>query len=192
MTAGRIDLHDLSYLAGGSSRQIDALAVIRELGLWEALADYTPALAGTVPLGVDTPESDLDVICEARDLAAFTERVVGLYAGERDFGWQRGEHQGAESVAAWFSRDVWSFELFAQPVPVARQYACLHLLVEARLLELGGKPARDAIREMKREDWETEPAFAEYFGIAGDPYEELARLADVSDDELRRAISRAL
>jgi hypothetical protein len=189
----RIDLHDLSYLASGTPRQRDALRVIRELRLWENLAAYTPALAGTVPLDVDIEGSDLDIICDADDPGAFERDVRQLYSREADFRLQHypGSHVSYPTVVANFRRSGWSIELYAQPVPVAEQDACLHLLVEGQLLDLAGKLARDAIRELKRQGWATEPAFAAYFGLAGDPYEELARLAGASDEELRRVASQA-
>src|SRR4051794_2343577 len=115
------------------------------MGLWEALAEYTPALAGSVPLDIDLEDSDLDVICEAHDFAAFIRDLREMYGERSSFGVSREVEQGVETVFAWFTHDGWGVELFAQPVPVAQQYACLHLLVEARLLEIGGKPSRDAI-----------------------------------------------
>lgn len=192
MSGRRIDLHNLAYLAEGTPRQRDALRVIRELRIWEVLAAYTPGLAGTVPLGIDNPQSDLDVICEAHDFEA-VERDIGRLWEPRDINIFRDGVRGVETVLAGFMHDSgWWIELFAQPVPVARQRACLHLLVEERLLEIGGKPARDAIRQLKCQGVHTEPAFTAYFGIVGDPYEELARLAGADDEELRQAISRAL
>ncbi len=180
-----IDLHDLTYLLSGTARQREAYAVIEELGLFRDLAAYTPALAGTVPLGIDVESSDLDIICRARDLVEFSDRVRLLYDHQEAFGLSRQRVRGVESVVARFWYEGWTFELFAQDVPVAEQYACLHLLVEERLLRLGGAAARDAIRELKRQGLKTEPAFARYFGLAGDPYEELARLARAGDEELR-------
>lgn len=186
----RIDLHDLSYLAEGTPRQRDALRVIRELRLWENLAAYTPALAGSVPLNIDVEGSDLDVICESYDFSSF-ERDLCTLGDPRDIRVYRDVVRGVRSLLAWYRfDDSWGIEVFAQPVPVARQFACLHLLAEARLLELGGKPARDSIRELKRQGLKTEQAFAAYFGIAGDPYDELARLAGEGDEEVRRVVSR--
>ena len=71
-------------------------------------------------------------------------------------------------------------ELFGQPCPVQRQRACRHLIAEARLLALGGAEARDAIRKRKRSGMKTEPAFADYFRLEGDPYDVLEALSDLS------------
>jgi hypothetical protein len=185
-----LDLFDLSYLARGTPRQRDAHRVIEERGLWRDLTAFRPALAGTVPLDVDLAHSDLDVICEAHDLDAFAARVEALYGLCEGFCLARYPVRGVESVVSGFRLAGWSFELFAQPVPADRQWACLHLVAEARLLLLGGEPARQAVRELKRQGYRTEPAFAHTFGLPGDPYEELARLARVTDEVLRAVAGR--
>ena len=189
MSTPAIALHDLTYLLAGTARQREAYVVLADSGVFQDLAPYTPALAGTVPLDLDVEGSDLDIICRAGDLAEFENRVRRLYGDQEAFVVRRLAVRGAESVVAGFSFNGWAFEVFAQDVPVAEQYACLHLLVEDRLLRIGGEPARDAIRELKRQGLKTEPAFARYFALAGDPYEELARLARVSDDELRKEVN---
>lgn len=52
---------DTAYLAAGNERQRSAYRVLTELGLLERLASFNPILVGTVPLGIDIPDSDLDV-----------------------------------------------------------------------------------------------------------------------------------
>jgi hypothetical protein len=174
----KLDLHDLTYLRHGTPTQRAAAAAIDALGILDDLAEFTPALAGTIPLDVDLPGSDLDLICHAPDLAAFIGRVRELYDHLEAFRLTRERLRGVDSVVASFRHDGWGYELFAQPVPVAEQYACLHLLAEARLLATGGDEAREAIRALKRQGLKTEPAFARHFGLAGDPYEALARLGE--------------
>ena len=65
------------------------------------------------------------------------------------------------------------------------QYAYRHMIVEARLLKIGGPAARPAIRRLKREGRKTEPAFAHYFDLEGDPYETLLELDGLDVDALR-------
>jgi hypothetical protein len=185
VTRPALDLHDLSYLAAGTPRQRQAYAAIERLGIMADLARYTPALAGTIPLDLEVEGSDLDVICGAADLTEFSDRVRSLYGHHEAFAIGRQPVRGVDSAVPGFWYAGWNFELFAQDVPVAEQYACLHLLVEDRLLRLAGETARGAIRELKRRGLKTEPAFARYFGLAGDPYEALARLARASEEELR-------
>jgi len=51
------------YLAHGNSRQQTLWRVLQAEGVLETLAEYSPVIAGTIPLDVDTAESDVDVLC---------------------------------------------------------------------------------------------------------------------------------
>jgi Domain of unknown function (DUF4269) len=50
----------------------DALA---ECGVLEVLAPFDPRVAGTPPLGLDLPGSDIDVLCFAPSACVFTDIV---------------------------------------------------------------------------------------------------------------------
>ena len=65
------------------------------------------------------------------------------------------------------------------------------MIAEARLLSLAGESAKQAIRALKKQGIKTEPAFARYFGLLGDPYETLYALADASEAKLRDIVNRA-
>ncbi len=53
---------DPAYLADGNQRQRAAHRVLSELRIFEILAPYHAMLSGTIPLAIDIPESDLDVL----------------------------------------------------------------------------------------------------------------------------------
>jgi hypothetical protein len=91
-------------------------------------------------------------------------------------------------VIAKFSCGDFLVEIFAQPVPVQEQRGYRHLLVEDRLLRLGGKKARQEIRWLKLAGMKTEPAFAAYFHLPGDPYLTLLELAELDDARLRERL----
>ncbi|WP_394370273.1 DUF4269 domain-containing protein [Zobellia barbeyronii] len=38
----------------------------------EKLKEYNPILTGTIPIGIDLPESDLDIICYCKDHSTFS------------------------------------------------------------------------------------------------------------------------
>ncbi|MCI0476988.1 MAG: DUF4269 domain-containing protein [Anaerolineales bacterium] len=178
-----------TYLAHGTARQRRAYRALQSLGVLRVLRAYTPVLAGTIPLNVDIPGSDLDIICEARDLDAFTRVVTDRFGARSGFRIERATIKCIASVIANFDHAGFPIEIFGQPMPVTEQNAYRHLVVEARLLKIGGERARRAIRKMKNAGLKTEPAFARYFGIAGDPYEELLRLSRLSARELRRTFA---
>lgn len=91
---------------------------------------------------------------------------------------------------ASFNYGEFTVEIFGQPRPVVKQNAYHHMIVEARLLAIGGEQARREIRRLKASGLKTEPAFARYFDLEGDPYEVLLQLASLSEDKLRTGISK--
>lgn len=62
------------------------------------------------------------------------------------------------------------------------------MVVQARLLEIGGEALRQAVIALKRSGLKTEPAFARLLGLAGDAYQALLTLEASSDGDLRRLL----
>lgn len=182
---------DLSFLNAGSDRQRDAYQALIELDIFSVLAGHDPQLTGTLPLGIETPESDIDIICEAENLDAFDELVALTYGDMADFEQRRSEKEGVPTSIANFRYQRFPVELFAQPVPTEQQRSYRHMIAESRLLREGGEEATEAIREMKLEGMKTEPAFGEYFCLEGDPYLTLLELADAPTAELVEVVLNA-
>lgn len=184
------DLSDIEYLKCGSDAQRDAHRALVALEIFRTLSRYTPVLAGTLPLGISTAASDLDIICQARDLKEFLSFVTALYGDQKHFEGKIYSVRSEPAAVIRFRAEGFDFELFCQNTPVAEQWAVLHLMVERRLLLIGGGEARMRIQALKESGLKTEPAFAKHFGLSGDPYEELARLARVSEKELLKLLKR--
>jgi hypothetical protein len=182
---------DLTYLNRGSDRQRDAFRVLIELDLFSVLAEYDPLLAGTFPLGIETPQSDLDILCHAEDLERFGALVTAVYGDEDEFVLRRTEKNGKPTLICRLRVQNIPVEIFAQPIPSEEQNGYRHLLAEARLLREGGEDALLAIRELKLEGIKTEPAFGQYFCLSGDPYETLMELADASAEEVSEVVTQA-
>lgn len=168
-----------------------AHAVLGELRIFEILTEFKPVLVGTVPLGIDLPTSDLDIVCEVGALERFAEILRDAYGGYSGFELSRQPLSGCPAVLASFSSQGFSVELVGQAIPIAKQSAYRHMIVEERLLRFAGPAAREAIRALKRAGFETEPAFAQYFKLAGDPYRVLSDLYDASAEVLRCLVGDA-
>ncbi|HZQ37565.1 MAG TPA: DUF4269 domain-containing protein [Dehalococcoidia bacterium] len=181
----------LDYLGQGTLRQRAAAAALAKLGVFERLAPFGPLLAGTIPLDVDLPGSDLDVLCEAHDPDAFVAAARAGFGQCDGFSHHRAEHQGLPAAIVRFQAEGFAVELFGQPLPAAQQQAFLHLVAEARLLAAGGSDDREAIRALKLEGLNTEPAFGERFMLTGDPYVTLRQLAAAPDGEIAAIVARA-
>ena len=179
---------DIRYLSQGTPRQQHAYHAIQSLGILDTLADYHPILVGTIPLNIDIPTSDLDIICQADDIEAFGDLIQRHYGDYRDFGVRFKHHNNLPSYIANFRHDDFEFEVFAQHRPTTRQSAYRHMVIEYRLLTLAGEDAKSAIRKLKQEGMKTEPAFAHYFGLSGDPYQALLDLAEADEGTLESLV----
>ena len=189
------DWTDLRYLAAGTPRQQAAYRALCDLAVVDRLRQYGPVLVGTIPLHIDIPTSDLDIICEMHDPDQFAAYVEAAFGSQSGFRLKHTITNDLPTVTANFdypTADVppgFPIEIFGQPRPVTAQHAYRHMVVEARLLRLGGEQARTAIRDLKlQHGLKTEPAFARYFGLAGDPFVTLLALADLDDAALQAAV----
>ncbi len=185
-----MDWADISYLRAGTPRQQAAYTVLHDLDIFSQLHPYSPLLAGTIPLAVYTPQSDLDIICEAHNLNEFMDTITDCFGHHSAFVTRQKRLQNTDTAIIYFEYDEFPLEVFAQPRPVRQQNAYRHLLVESRLLAIGGDAARETIRTLKASGMKTEPAFAHYFHLAGDPYAVLLELSYLDAYELRSLIAR--
>ncbi len=185
------DWRDITYLQGGTERQRSAYASLRESRMLEILGGYDPVLVSTVCVDVDIPSSDLDLICEAQDLEAFSTFLSSTFGTFRGFSLHRSD-RSPPAIVAQFFHDSWEYEIFGQNLPVERQAAFRHLVQIDRVLGLGKVSWREAIRTLKLGGMKTEPALARCLGMGGDPYEAVLSLEDLSDHDLIAVMSRAL
>ena len=182
----------LDYLRTGAQRQKDAHAAIEKISVMDVLCGYDPILVGTIPIDIDIESSDLDMICCAQDLEYFSRLVQRTFGSQECFQLWARTIRGRQAVIAAFRFSEFTFEIYAQREQSEMQYGFRHMVVESRLLDLGGARMRDDIRRMKREGVRTEPAFAMYLGLnQEDPYESLLRLEEVSEEDLAQLVRRA-
>lgn len=156
-------------------------------GLLAALARFDPHVAGTPPLGLDLPDSDIDVLCHMADAFSFTRTLWDFARGLCGFT----VHQwtgGGRPIVASFRTAGWRIEVFGEARPVSLQRGWRHFAIERRLLALGGEALRAAVMERRRDGMKTEPAFADVLRLGGDPYVALLDLEAASDDALAQML----
>lgn len=165
-------LAGIDYLMQGNTRQQEACRVLRRLRMMEVLEEYHPVLVGTIPIDVDIPGSDLDVICrvEEGDRDVFESLLKRTFGGCEGFDYAAREVEGLSRQVGRFRYEGWALEIFGQPVPVEAQNGYRHMVVEHRLLQLLGDQGKEAIRRLKLQGFKTEPAFAQLLQLEGDPY----------------------
>lgn len=148
--------------------------------LFRDLAPYSPTLVGTFPLGLQVEGSDIDIACSgplAEIGAALEPYAVARISGD--------------TLVAAFAYDDLPIEVFAQSTPIHTQAGFRHMIVEGRLLALGGSVLRERVLAAKRAGTKTEPAFAELLGLPGDPYAALLALETATYDQLRELVAAA-
>ncbi|UYY76237.1 DUF4269 domain-containing protein [Sphingomonas sp. R1] len=166
-------------------------AALAQSGVLERLAAFDPHIAGTPPLGLDLPSSDIDILCHAPNPSQFDDGVWRALADCPGFAiWQWRDED--RPVVARFHCAGWVFELFGQALPVIEQAGWRHFQIERRLLALGGAAFRDAVLALRRAGAKTEPAVAELFGLAGEPYATLLTLEPLDDAALGQRIRHAI
>jgi hypothetical protein len=171
-----MDFTDIDYLKSGTERQRKAYSELISLGIFEELKEFDPILTGTVPLDIDLPESDLDIICHCHDHLSFVGLLWKLYSGNTGFCIKSDFINGKRTTVAQFNTQFFTIEIFAQSMPTQKQLAYRHMIVEHQILERKGDTFKLMIRKLKSEGFKTEPAFAKLLNLDGDPYKELLKL----------------
>jgi hypothetical protein len=141
----------------------------------EDLILYSPVLCGTIPIRIDTLQSDLDIVMEVHNFDVFEQEMRSLYGSYKGFKIKKKKIKTTESIKVNFEFEGFKFELFAQPKPVRNQNAYRHMIVEHMLL-IQHPHIREEILRLKENGLKTEPAFAQVLNIDGDPYDELILL----------------
>ena len=178
----RANWRRLDYLAHGNERQRSAHALLTA-GVWDALAAQCAdmALVSTLAIGLDRPGSDLDILCQHPDPAAF----VATFAEQ---GWQA----SAKGDNIWLLERVfpcaadsgcdnsiasWPLELYVTPAPIETLNGWRHLTLMAALLQhFGDAFYREVLRLRLEQGLKGEAAMCRLLGLAGDPYAALLTL----------------
>ena len=168
-----VDFQDISYLKNGNERQKSAYQTLIKYKVFEKLSAFNPLLAGTIPIDIDIPESDLDIICYWQNVSDFIALLEKSFATEQNFNLREETINGEQTVVANFWIDDFEVEIFGQNIPSKEQNAFKHMLIEHQILQEKDDGFRQKIIELKRQGLKTEPAFAQLLALAGNPYEAL-------------------
>jgi len=171
-----INFKNIKYLKEGNNRQQIAFNELIELNILKDLSKYNPVLAGTIPIEIDLPESDLDIICECKNHKFFSKKIIYLYGDKNNFKISLKQFNGIKSTVASFTGKSFKIEIFGQSIPIEKQNAYRHMIIEYKLLKEKGIKFKNEIIKLKKSGLKTEPAFAKLLGISGNPYIELLKL----------------
>ncbi|WBW96685.1 DUF4269 domain-containing protein [Oceanirhabdus sp. W0125-5] len=184
------DWRNIKYLNKGSKKQKSAYDVLIKSKIFKILKDYYPVLIGTIPIGIDVEKSDLDIACEVYDFNKFEEVVRGSFSNYSDFFIERIIKECKEVLVANFFVDEFEIEIYAEALPVEKQNGYRHMIIEDRILNIGGKNLKNQIIKFKKEGLKTEPAFAKYLNLGGNPYDELLKIEFISNEDIKKLVNK--
>lgn len=148
-------------------------------GVWDTLQSQCQdmALVSTVAIGLDKPGSDLDLVCQHPDPAAFA-------ASLRVQGWQGRERSKEVRVLKQTRRgpddQEWPLELYVTPSPIETLHGWRHLSLMATLLEHFGHDFYLAVMRLRHDaNLKGEAAICQLLHLPGDPYLALLALEGV-------------
>jgi len=170
------DFKNIDYLSIGNERQRQAYRELIDLNIFNLLKEFNPILAGTIPIEIDLPESDLDIICECKDHSEFSKVLTTHFSEKDGFEIKLYDRNGIETTLVRFNTRSFVIEIFGQNIPTHKQNAYRHMLIENKILNQKGAEFRSRVIALKSSGLKTEPAFAKLLGLKGDPYDELLRI----------------
>src|SRR5215813_4114164 len=94
---------DLTYLIHGTATQQAAYHSLEALQVLALLGAFDPVLAGTIPLDIDIPGSDLDIVCYATDVDAFAQHLHDTFGHYDPFMLQHTVVDGLPTVIGQFT-----------------------------------------------------------------------------------------
>ncbi|WP_412777368.1 DUF4269 domain-containing protein [Thalassospira lucentensis] len=187
----------LEKLQQASEVGANAALALQHADVLGLLAEFDPVIAGTLPIAINTEQSDIDILCHTVDLSRFNDCVDSAFSSYPHYRrHQRAptKHVGVASVVRFecAGGDCRGFEveIFATDCPSTAQYGFIHMLAEARILALLGPDFAKRVRALKRQNVKTEPAFAQLLRLSGDPYIGVAELANMSMAEMAAFVNR--
>mgnify|MGYP000008375329 CR=1 FL=1 len=166
----------IKYLKNGNKKQKEAYLDLKSNKVLELLAPFNPILTGTIPIGIDIPESDLDIICECKNHDDFSTFLKQKFSGYKDFNIYQTIQNTIPSTIATFKTENFLYEIFGQDIPTKNQNAYRHMLLENKILKEKGLQFKKDIITLKLKGFKTEPAFAKLLDLKGDPYKALLAL----------------
>lgn len=167
-------LDNINYLKSGSTVQQEAYRILTTYKVIHHLQDFTPVLAGTIPLEINIYSSDLDIVCYWQDKQTFKDTVSQYFSSFENYNLRETDINGHASVIANFVIEDFEIEIFGQNIPVTGQYGYRHMIIEYDILQQKGSDFKNSIIKLKKQGYKTEPAFALLLGLKCDnPYEAL-------------------
>lgn len=153
-----------------TNRYSDCISLLKDHKVLETLSEFSPEFVGSIPIGVDLPHSDIDIICELKPSIL---KVLESFSSYPGFQLSEKVLANVPSLICRFRLGSEKVEIVAQSLSPEKQIAYQHMIIEEKILKDKGETFRLSILDKKKEGKNTEAAFAELLGLEGDPYSSL-------------------
>lgn len=171
---------NIDYLKLGNDIQKSAYTVLTKIKIFDIIKKYNPILVGTIPIEINIKNSDLDIICEVYNISEFEIIMKDNFSNFNEF---KINKVNDEILVVNFVVDNFEIEVYAQNLKSIEQNGYRHMIIENRILSLGGDKVNKIIY-LKENGLKTEPAFAKLLELNGNPYNELLKIEKLSDTEI--------
>lgn len=171
-----------------SSKIVRANKAVLESQILERLQGYSPAVVSTIFVGLDTSDSDIDIVCGFKDAPAFETDLKAIL---------RVFHSNKLTVTnshitGQFNFNEFLFEVYGSTTPTKKQFGYRHYKIMERLVTLADPEFTQKIKALKQQGLKTEPAICTILGIDGNPYTAILAVEEWSDEELKVKAAEAI
>jgi hypothetical protein len=169
-----------------NSKVIRAETAIKDSQILCKLKSYSPEVVSTIFVNLDTPTSDIDIVCDYLDQEVFTDDL-GLAISKFD---SHSVKTYEDRVVGRFDFQNFIFEIYATNIPVKEQMAYRHYQLMKRLVSTGGTDFSKKVRELKEKGLKTEPAICQLLQMPGDPFLSILDIETWTDSEVREYLAK--
>lgn len=183
------NFRDIDYLKYGNDRQKKSYKILNETNIFYILKKYSPILVGTIPIGIDVNNSDLDIVCKVSDFNEFKGLLDANFSIYNGYSIKYNEFENI--LVCNFYVDNVEIEIYGSELDSVDTNGYRHMIVENRILSLANEEFKEAIIDLKRGGLKTEPAFSKMLNLSGNPYEELLKFEKYSNIKILNIINRS-
>ncbi|OYZ20087.1 MAG: hypothetical protein B7Y39_11215 [Bdellovibrio sp. 28-41-41] len=189
-----IKFHNLSLKSVINFENRPKMAIlVSELNLLEIFKDHQPFIAGTVPLAVDLPSADLDLLVSFTDVAEFKDMCQQTFTMLPEFEISQSEISKIQYCLCRFDYRGIPVEIFCSLLSTFKQNGYLHFNSEEKILKYAPATWTQQILDLKGKGLKTEPAFAHLLQSGEvDAYQYILDLQRKPIQELRSILRSSL
>ena len=147
------------------------------------LKEFNPVVVSTILVGLDTNDSDIDIICSYNSQLTFFDELKKTSANHNGICQKRNNY-----VIAQFQYASFMFEIYGSNLKIEEQMAFRHYQIMKRLCRIGGLHFKNAVKAIKKDGIKTEPAIASILRLTGNPYDSVLSLEQLQDTEIEELL----